>query len=355
MISILTRHISKTIITATALVSLIIVGVLFLMSLLGELKSIGSGDYGLIQAVMYVFFRLPSQLYQFSPMLILLGSITGLSVLASYRELAVMRTSGFSVFRIMFSSFYAAILLLVLMTSIGEWIAPNLSYQAEIRKENAQNGGQSVVTAAGVWFHAGNNFIHVQHVIDRQLLQGVTRYQFDNKHKLLAAYFAKTLVFEDKQWLMKEVVKTSFYNDRTVSSSIPLAIWDVKFNPNLLNAGLVEPDEMSLSRLSKFIVYLKQNGLQAAGYQYEYWQRLFQPIASLIMVFLAIPFVLGSLGAVTLGQRLLLGIMVGFVFFIANAFLGQISIVYQVPAVLAALLPLLGFAVLGVVLTVCLI
>jgi len=351
MIKILERYIAKTIILATGLVSLVITGVLFLMTLLSELKNIGEGDYGISQAVFYVFLRMPNELYHFSPLLILLGSMAGLSVLSSHRELAVMRASGFSVRNIIYSVLTVAFMLIGAISFIGEWFGPGLSYKAEVRKENAKNAGQAVVTAAGVWFHIDNSFIHVKHVVGRQLLEGVTRYQFDDNHHLQVAYYAKTLSFENKAWKMNDVVKTTFYTERTKSHAMLEAPWDLKLNSNLLNVGLVDPKEMSLPRLVKFSRYLEQNGLQASEYRFDFWQRIFQPFASLIMVFLAIPFVLGALSTSTMGWRLIIGMIVGFIFFILNAFLGQLCVVYQIPTLIAALLPLIAFAVLGLLLS----
>lgn len=352
MIKILERYITKTIIYATALTGLIILGVLFLLTLLNELRSIGEGDYGFSQAVIYVLMRMPSAVYQFAPMLILLGSMAGLSMLTTYREIAVMRVSGFSVRRIIYSTLSAALLLTVAIGFVGEWVAPKLNYTAEINKENDKNAGQAVVTSAGnIWLHVDNNFIHVEHVVGRQLLEDVTRYEFNDNHQLQATYYAKSLTYQNNKWMMNDVVKTTFYHDRTTSQAMPQSDWNLKLNMNLLNIGLMEPNEMSLPRLAKFARYLEQNGLQASEYRYEFWQRVFQPLASLIMIFLAIPFVLGTLSSTTLGFRMVIGIMVGFAFFISNALLGEICIVYQVPAALAALLPLVAFAMIGIILS----
>lgn len=351
MIKILERYIAKTTLLATGFAALLIAGIVFLLKLLGELRDIGEGDYGLVQAFYYVFLRLPNELYQFSPLLILLGSIIGLSILSSHRELAVMRTSGFSIRRIIISLMAAAFFLVLLMSGIGESIGPNLSYRAEVHKENAQNAGQGVVTATGIWFHVDNNFIHVQQMVGRQLLEGVTRYQFDDRHHLLAAYYAKTLTFKHNQWMMTDGVKTTFYNQRTKSIAFPQAEWDLKLNTNLLNMGLVDPNEMSLPKLIKFATYLEQNGLQANKYQYDFWRRVLQPFASLVMVFFAIPFVLGSLSTTTMGWRIVVGIMFGFTFFILDAFLGQLCVVYQLPAILAASLPLVVFGLFGLFLS----
>ena len=351
MITILERYIAKTITLATAMVALIIMGVLFVMSLLNEAKSLGTGDYGLGDTVLFVLAHLPNDLYHFSPLIILLGSIIGLSILSSYRELAVMRASGFSTRKIIYSVLSAALFLILLISVIGEWLGPGLSYKAVLYRENAKHGDQVVATASGVWLHIDNNFIHINTVMDRQLLQGVTRYQFDDDRILKAVYYAKSLSSENNEWIMKDGVKTSFYPDRIKSQSFARAPWNLKFNSNLLSIGLVEPSELSLPKLSKFTRYLEQNGLQSSEYRYNFWQRIFQPFASLVMIFLAIPFVLGALSTSSMGWRIIMGVLMGVVFFILDAMLGQLCIVYQIPAAVAALLPALVFAGLGVVLS----
>lgn len=351
MIKLIERYIAKTIISMTFLTAAVMMSVLFLMMLLGEFKNIGEGDYGLDQAILYVISRLPNDLYQFFPMLILIGSILGLSILTTSRELIVIRSAGFSVRQIIVSVLNTVLLLTLLMSFFSEWFAPRLSYQAEVRKENARSGGQAVVTAEGLWLHVENNFIHVQQVIGRQLLKGVTRYQFAEDHRLQSAYYAKTLTYQHKQWSMHDVDKTTFYPERTKSEFISVLPWDLPLNANLLNIGLVDASEMTLPKLLKYTNYLKQNELQASGYEFNLWQRLFQPLASLIMIFLAIPFVLGNSAAISLGWRIFLGIITGFVFFMLNALLGQLCIVYQVPPVLAAAIPLFLFVLIGFLLS----
>ncbi|MBA3660428.1 MAG: LPS export ABC transporter permease LptG [Gammaproteobacteria bacterium] len=347
----LDRYISKTIVLATTVVGLVFLGVFSLLMMLGELKNIGEGDYGLWQAMFYVLLRMPNELYQFSPMLILLGSIIGLSILSSHKELAIMRTSGYSIRQMIKTTLLAVGGLTLVMAILGEGIAPFLNYKAAVQKENAKNAGIAVVTASGVWLHVDNNFVHIERVVGRQLLEGITRYEFDSQHRLLNTYHAKKLAYEHKQWRMYDVVQTHFYDQRTQSEMYENALWRLKINPTLLNIGLLDAKEMSLAKLAKFSHYLKQNGLQAAGYQYEFWRRAFQPLAALLMVFLAIPFVLATFSTATMGWRIVVGILVGFAFFITNATLGELCIVYQLPSQVAALLPLFVFAMLGFILS----
>jgi len=347
--NILQRYIARMVITASALVVLMMTALTLVINLLDELRDVGTGDYGFLQALMHVMYVLPHNLYQYFPMLVLISGVIGLGILASHQELVVMRTAGFSVGRIAMALFMAALLLIFVATGVGEWLGPKGFFAAVTHKISEENGGQAVATLSGVWIHEGNNFLHINRVVGTTHLEGVTRYEFDNQHRLLTAYYVKSLERDHKKWLAHDGVKTTFTDNQTASQPLAAIDWDLSLNPNLLSVGLVEPPEMSLLALQQYSRHLIQNGLQAGEFQWEFWKRIFQPLTTLVMILLAIPFVLRSSRSVTMGWRILLGITIGFTFYILNGFLGQFSIVFQVSPLLAALVPILLFGTLGVV------
>jgi lipopolysaccharide export system permease protein len=348
--SILHRYIVKTVISATALVIIVMMALTFLIDFLDEMKDVGTADYGFWQAFVHVLLEFPRSLYQFFPMMLLMGGVMGLGVLSSNQELVVMRTAGFSVRRIAFAVVTAAVVLIVIGTSVGEWYVPKAHHLAQVRKQSEQSGGQAVSTQSGVWIHEGNNFLQIGRVIGLNHLEKVTRYQFDAAHHLLAAYYIRSLDLSHGQWILHDVVKTTFANNQTNSEHAKDSTWDMVLSPSLLNVGLIEPGEMSLSALRDYSEHLQLNGLQASEFQWEFWKRIFQPLTTLVMILLAIPFVLGSSRSVTMGWRVLFGIVFGFTFYILNAFLGQFSVVFQLSPLLAAILPTILFAVLGLIL-----
>lgn len=343
---ILHRYIATTVIKASLVVIIAIMGLTFFVGLLGELQDVGTGDYGFSQAVLHVLLKTPHDAYQFFPMLMLLGGVFGLGILSSHHELVVMRASGFSIRQIVKSVITAAVILIIFATLLGEGVAPRAIYLADKLKQSAENGGQAVATASGVWIHEGDSFLHIDRVVGTHRLENVKRYQFDNQHKLLAAYYVKTMDFQKGQWQLTDMVKTVFTDNQTQSQQLAKTTWDLPLNPALLHVGLVEPEEMSLFKLHRYTNNLVKNGVQASRFQFEFWKRVFQPLATIIMMLLAIPFVLGaSTRSATMGWRMLFGVMLGFVFYILNAFLGQLSIVFQMPPWLAAFLPIMLFSV----------
>jgi lipopolysaccharide export system permease protein len=348
--TILHRYIARTVIAATGLVILVMMALTFLIDFLDEMKDVGTADYGFWQAFIHVLLEFPRSLYQFFPMLLLMGGVIGLGVLSSNQELVVMRAAGFSVRRIALAVMSAALLLIIAGTAVGEWYVPKAHHLAQVRKQSEQSGGQAVSTQSGVWIHEGNNFLQISRVIGLSHLESVTRYQFDAEHHLLAAYYVRSMDLVKGKWLLHDAVKTTFADNKTKSERTAESTWDMALNPSLLNVGLIEPGEMSLPALHDYSRHLLRNGLQASDFQWEFWKRVFQPLTTLIMILLAIPFVLGSSRSVTMGWRVLFGIVFGFTFYILNAFLGQFSVVFQLSPLLAAVLPTVLFAVLGLIL-----
>ena len=79
-----------------------------------------------------------------------------------------------------------------------------------------------------------------------------------------------------------------------------------------------------------------------------FWGKIVTPIITMIMLFLSVPFVFGSLRSVGIGQRVFAGTIIGMGFMLLNQALGQMAIVYQVNPLLAVSFPAVVFLGAGV-------
>lgn len=346
---IITRYLGITIITYVSLVTLFLLGLHMFVEFLHEFPSIGEGNYGLLQSVVYVLLMLPADIYQFFPMASLVGSIIALGLLASHSELIVMRLSGMSLLGIAAAVVKAALVLIVIITFIGEVLSPAaLSYAAKI-KTTAMSGGKILLTHQGMWLYAKQSFTHINSLTNSHELQGITRYQFDPDRKLQTASHAVSGFYnKDKgYWIFNNVLQTGFGTKLITSAKFPEQRWHFVFNPKLIGAMHINTDQKSIFKLYAYVKYRIKSGLDASSYAIAFWQRIFAPFATLVMVLLAIPFVFGIPRSTTMGLRMLLGVITGFGFYIVHQFVGPMSVVFQVPPFLAALLPLLIFTIIG--------
>jgi len=342
---ILNRYIASHVISATALVVLVLVGVESFMLFVGQLSDMGQAHYGLLQSMVYVGLSLPSNFYQLFPMAGLLGCLLGLGRLASTSQLVVMQTAGVSVSRITLSVIQAAILMLIVVTIIGEVLAPRLQHQADDYKAVALNRAIGLHAFGGTWLHDGRNFVYLRSLVSQKALRDVTVYSFSPSYRLMAISYAKRGNLVQGRWQLSYVTRTIFSKQkvRTYRTS---AFWlNLDIKPNLLALTARNPQAISLAKIREKIQYLKSIGLSTSAVAFAFWQRMIQPLTTIVMIALGVPFIFGSLRSVSTSLRIVIGIVIGFGFYILNQFFGPLSMLFQFPPFLAAIAPTIIFAI----------
>jgi len=341
-------YIGKTIIGATLIVALLVAGLVVLLTLVGELGDVGHGGYTLMDAMYYVVLTAPLMFYQLFPLVGLVGALLALGLLSSRSELTVMRAAGYSLGQICLAVLNAALLLVILVTVIGETVCPDGLQYANSYKTKLMSTDKATHTTTGVWVKDHDNIIHIAKVLPHRSLEGITRYKFDKNKKLVSESYSKWAVFRDNKWILLGVTRTVFGEDAVKTDHQQASLANFSIYPNLFGITQLQPAEMSLIRLYTYVQYQVRHGQPVVSYRYSFWQRVLQPLSTAVMMFLAIPFVFGSLRSVSMGLRTLLGIIMGGSFYLLNKFLGPVSLVYQVPPFLAAVIPTLLFIGLGI-------
>ncbi|MBL4647556.1 MAG: LPS export ABC transporter permease LptG [Gammaproteobacteria bacterium] len=342
----LDRYIITTILKTTVIVFFVLLGLRLLISFFGEASQFGRGYYGLWEGINFMALTLPLNMYILFPPIALLSALIGLGTLASSSELAVMRTSGKSFLSILWAVTKAALILIVVATLVGELFAPPLASHAEIRKAVAQSKGQVLNTQYGIWLREDNDFFHITKSIAGEKLIGITRYDFNSQHQLIAASYAKYGHNINEQWHFYDVVTSHLRQHSVTTSYQKEVIWPITFHKHI--AKVIEPKEMPLIQLYGQIHFRERNGLNAKQFSLSFWERIFQPLTTLVMVLLAIPFVFGSSRTTPMGVRVFTGIIIGLTFYLFKRFFGPFSIVYQLPPILAATIPIMLFALLAI-------
>lgn len=346
---ILHYHIRKTVIAMTALVVLVIAGIEMFVGFLAELDDISNHGYGIKQAFIFVISSLPGNMYPLFPAAALLGCLIGLGRLANNSELIVMQAAGVSKLQIAGSVLRATLLMLLVVTALGEGLSPALKYFADNYKARANAEVSLSASDSGLWVRDGENFIHIDRALPDGKLYSILRYQF-NQRRLHTVSMAKQGIYRDGQWVFSDITESRITQDSITTTHIDSAIWPIVLDPDFVGIANIKPDQASLSELHRYIHYLGKSGLYTKPYEFDFWKRILQPLIALVMIGLAIPFIFGPLRTATMGLRILIGVVIGFGFYTLNEFLGPFSLLYQVPPFLSAAVPLVLFALLDLAL-----
>jgi lipopolysaccharide export system permease protein len=349
--NILDRYMGKAILQTIAIVLFAMAGIEIFIMMIGEFGDIGHNHYTIFSALFYVLLNLPDQIYQFFPMVGLIGMLMAFGLLASHSELVVMQSVGLSPLHITLSALKTIILLLIMVSIVGELIAPKASAYANYYKtQQLKSNLNTDDIASNLWLRMGNNFLHVQRVDKKNILHNINWYIFNDQQQLLQANKANDAEFQNRQWFAHHIAKTVFSESNTQIFSTSQEILPFNITPTLLLQSTQSTHDLSLNALHQSLQFGKANHLQNDSHILSFWRRILQPFASLVMMLLAIPFVFGPLRQASNSLRLVIGIAVGFCFYYLNAFFGPVVLLFHWPPMLGALLPTIIFGALGVLL-----
>jgi lipopolysaccharide export system permease protein len=342
-LSLIDRYVGAAVIRAVAAVLFVLLGLFALFEAIAELENLGPGEYGVGAALVYVLLRLPRLCYELFPSAAIIGMLLALGALARGGELAVIRAAGVSKLKLVGSVLKSGIVFVIAATVLGELIAPRTEQFAHAYRSTKRIGQISLGTQTGIWVRDGNTYINIREVLPGDVIRNVYIHEFDNAHRLRASTYAPQARFADGKWLLEKMVQTRIGPDGVSRGEAARASWESLLRPELIDVVTARySDRLSVWALYRFVRYLEANGLDARAYRYAMWVKYMYPLATGVMVFLAIPLVLGRLTrSAGAGRGVFIGTLIGLGFHIVNQTAGHLGVVAQVPPWLSAILPTL--------------
>ena len=344
----LRRYLASEIIAATALVVVALLMLLAFFDLVEEMKDLGRGGYRMKHIALHVLLSVPTHMYEVFPIAALIGTLFALAQLVASTEYTVIRTSGVSLFRLNGALVGVGLIFAVITFAFGEFIGPPAEQFAQRMRSLAIAGIVAQEFRSGLWIKDGRNFVNVGEVTPESQLKRIRVYEFDEDYRLRTLSLAERGHYlKDKTWALTDVVRTSFEGPRTLVRRIPELEWNSVLEPQLLSMLLVKPDRMSAWRLYSYSQHLKENRQKALRYEIAFWMKVMYPLAVLVMMVLAVPFSYFQKRQGGVGARIFTGIMLGLAFYTMNRLFGALGLLYDWPAIFAAVSPTLIFLTLA--------
>lgn len=344
MFKILDLYIARTLLGTITVTLSVLIGLSALIKFVEQLRKLGEGDYDMVIAAVYVLLSLPRDLEQFFPMATLLGGLIGMGLLASNSELVVMQASGLSRWNIIGSAMKSAVVMILFVMAIGEWVTPFSESKAKEIRTEAISGGSLFSSDQLVWAKDGDHFVSIGQVVSRESLREISIYDFNDALTLNSITYAQDGIFDGNGWWLEDVAVTQFSEQKVTREPTQRMRWDSGLTPDKLGIVAVKPEALSIQGLNDYIQYLESNDQDASRYELALWRKILQPVSVGVMLLMALSFIFGPLRSVTMGARVIMGVLTGFGFFITNEVFGPLSLVYQLPPFLGALLPSAMFA-----------
>ncbi|MBU2969650.1 LPS export ABC transporter permease LptG [Pseudoalteromonas sp. C2R02] len=337
-------YLGRSIIQTTGFALMVLVGLNTLIKFIDQLRSVGRGTYDLAAAGLYTLYSMPGDLVLFFPMAALIGGLTGLGALASNSELVVMQSAGMSRLQIIISVMKTALFLALCMMALGEWGVPEAQKKAKELRASAISGGSVFNAKKGIWAKDGDVFINIENVDSSGRLNGLNMYNFDKETlELKQVTQAKTAIPHSQGWMLSDVNRINLGEDKVTSEKLAQSLYHSDLTPEKLGVVSVKPEALAFTGLVSYLNYLKQNDQDTSNYELALWRKVMQPVSIAVMLLVALSFIFGPLRTVTMGARIIMGVVTGIVFNLIDKIFGPIVLVYEIPPVIGAIVPSLLF------------
>lgn len=359
----LRRYLWREIAAATAFVAFALLALFSFFDLINEIEEVGASGYQLAQAFGYVALSLPSRAYELAPIAALIGTIYALSKLAANSEFTIMRVSGMSTRRLASCVLRIGLLLVALTYLLGEVVAPPAERIAQRAKLQAKGGTLAQQFRSGVWVRdavrdaAGNverlRFVNVREVRADGTTQGWRIFEFDRDFRLLSVSTARAATYvpgsAEGNWRLAEVVQTRVPEVvgadtaptplRTQIVREPQRMWTSELTPEIFGVVLVKPERMSAYKLAQYVRHLAENQQETTVYEIAFWNKVFYPLAIVVMMALALPFAYLHVRAGSVSLKIFSGVMIGVGFYMLNKLFAHLGVLHTWPPPVIAALP----------------
>ena len=323
--------------------------ILMALDLLGESGDIlavqGNGD---AQLWYYVSLRLPQIISRFLPFSVLLGTLITLATMNQNSEIISMKAAGISAHQILAPLIVASIGIAALSFWFNDHVVA--------RATNVLSAWQDVDygpipqthgVVGNVWVRAGEDLIHANQVTGKgptTVLHQVTYYD-RTADRLTAVVSGARAVPGNGGWQMNNVRVFDVTAGRVATR--PSITFAKGVASDRFTLADVRPDGMSFKALNRAIGDLRAAGRPTVSLDTVLWHKISGALSAVLMPLLAAVAGFGLARSGVLFIRAVIGMALGFTYFVADNFALAMGNIGAYPPLLAAWAPFLLFLLIG--------
>ena len=306
---------------------LLLLALFSFMALAEELEDVGKGSFTMPDALMVVFLTTPKRIVELLPVTALLGGLLGLGAMANHRELTAIRTSGVSKRRIAQSVAILTVFLGLGMTILQFSVVPGFEREAAaLRGQALQNLGTRSDNSQAFWTRNGTHFIRVNNVQSDRTLADIEIYSTDTQGRFTRLTQASNAYYAGQDnWLLTGILQSSLQGDRVLEATRDSMRWNGFLSAEQASVLILPLEALAPDDLVKTIASLKRNQLDTHQYEVVLWQQISLLPSLLAMALLSLPFLLGSVRAVSASHRVMIGGLVGISFYLMQQLSGHLA------------------------------
>ncbi len=293
MNSVLSRHLMLLLLKRSLATVAVLTALLTIVDLFDTMSDILGRGLGVAGVFHYEALRVPGMIQQILPVSVLIGALTTFTGLARNSEMAALRSTGITIYRIILMLLPAAGMLMALHFIIADQIAPRTEQAlANWWRETAPAEEQIDAEAQDVWFRTPGYIVYATGASsDGRRLQGLRIYARDTEGRLTERIVADGAILgADGVWRLRNAADLSINETRIQAGPVaPERVWETQLSPSDVAAVFSPEDRISSGRALRAITGERPADRAPAFYTTRVQRALAEPLGVLVMLLLAAP------------------------------------------------------------------
>ena len=346
----LTIYLAKLFVARILAVLVMLVLVLMMLDLLaqtGEILAVPGNGQG--EVLKYAALRIPQLIKQFLPYSVLLATLITLVGLNQNSEVIAMKAAGMSAHQVLAPLLLVAVIVAGASFAFNERIVTRST--ATLKAWEANEFGAippDSAVRANLYLTDGSDILMARSVTGTGAdiaMQGVTYYRRSPSGTIAQQYDADRATYAAPGWRLQDA--TGFDVAEVATRQLPSVVVGQAITPEQVDLESVDPDATPFWELTGFIDAYERVGRRTSELEAKWWHKLSGPLSSVLMPLLGSIAAFGLARSGQLFVRAVIGMALGFAYFVIdNAALAMGSF-GGYPPLLAAWAPFVLFLLLG--------
>ncbi len=346
----LTFYLARLFISRIIAVLILLVLVLQVLDLLTESGQIlAQPGNGQAQMWTYVTLRTPQLIARFLPYSVLLATLFTFWPLNQNSEVVSMRAAGLSAHQILAPMLLTALVVALASFAFNERVVTRST--ATLKAWQAVTYGPMPVTSAmrnNVYLRDGDNILMAASLNgagDAIVMTNVTWYRRNAQMMVIGTLKAPRATFAAPGWRLEQA--SEFDVQGAFSRPVGTVVVAQSVTPQQVSISKVDADAEDIFALSRSITALKAAGRRTAELEGKWWHKITGPLSALLMPLLGSVAAFGLARSGKLLVRGVIGMMLGFTYFVFDNAAMAIGNFGGYPPLIAAWAPFTLFFLVG--------
>ncbi len=286
------RYIARRFFQFFALALLAALAIYLVIDPIENLDKFLDRDVPTSEIIRYYALFVPYIIYLTYPVAILLATMFCIGGLTASNEIMAMTASGVPLYRHLFSLSLLGLVLSVLTFWWGETIVPEMNRERlAIWREKVKNRADWRLTEQGqVYLQDGLNRVLHLDLYQPESMQGfgIDLYRFQDA-RIIERTTAKTMNWNGEGWTLHEAVIRRFSENGEDIEHLDSLEAGIKIVPSDMVELKIEPEEMGLAELHRFVKRLRQTGGNVNRWLVDIHSKVALPFAGVIIIVFGVP------------------------------------------------------------------